>query len=218
MSMVFYPCGMVRTLHCDDKLANVQGTIDSMVEKTMKVFYIHNSDKEYAYGTVPGSVGTKTWTVIHESNDSETLSALVTKVDKMQRQLDAVGSIVVITYIRNTSAQVLLFLIGQQPKPLIISKRFANSRGTVRDTIDKCANDIGLTSARFIDIGDSILNRRNYDVHSISIQELIETVKNSVDMIDLFPSLNKDCKNEVKIIEEFDVIRKRFPSDRGSNS
>ena len=184
----------------------------------MTEFNTHNSDEESADENVPEAVVTKTWADIHESNDSETISALVIKVDKMQRQLDIVGRIVTTTYIRNASAQVLFLLLGQQLKPLIIPKSFANSRGTVRDTINKCSNDIGLTSAKFVDICDSILNHRDDDLHPIDIQELIETVKKSVDMIDLFPHLYKDCKDEVKIIEEFEVIRKHFPSDRGNTS
>lgn len=37
-------------------------------------------------------------------------------------------------------------------------------------------------------------------------------------MIVLFPNLEMECKDEVKIIKEFHVVRKCFPSDKGSTS
>ena len=89
------------------------------------------------YESVRGFVGTKNWTISHSLEESDRIKHFEDKFNemqgasskmqgasskmqgafsKMQDEIDDIGGITMVPFVKNTATQVLLRLIGEQPK------------------------------------------------------------------------------------------------------
>jgi hypothetical protein len=145
------------------KMNDARSEIDSYVGSDSKVFYVHNGDLSMQMEEVRGQVGSKKWTVVFESGEAaaiksltETVKSLKETVDSMKaefnKKFDVVEDITVVPFVRNVVAQILLYLVGAQPKiPPPVSRRFDSMEESVKKRVIRCADtDESSTYARRI--------------------------------------------------------------------
>jgi len=117
--------------------------------------------------------------------------------------MSTIEDTMIIPQLRNTSAQILLFLSGSEPKePKPISKRFTESAEIYSD----CAEALEWNLTGFKAAADRILNSRNDSFH-FTHEQLEQKVGEAIKTLKNFPSLRESCKNEVRIIEGYDAIK-----------
>lgn len=82
------------------------------------------------YESVRGFVGTKNWTISHSLEESDRIKHFEDKFNemqgasskmqgafsKMQDEINDIGGITMVPFVKNAATQVLLRLIGEQPK------------------------------------------------------------------------------------------------------
>lgn len=226
MSISYYGCPCPDLKRPYSKMADAKSTIDAHVGCN-RVLYVTNGEEQLKYESVRGFVGTKNWTIIHSLEESDRIKHLEDKfnemqgafskmqdeIDEMQDEIDDIGGITMVPFVKNAAAQVLLRLIGEQPKlPTPVSTRFRCSTGKVKIRIESCAKELQFSSEKFIKTSDKILNRRNDTVHPANDSDLIEMVSNASRMLKKYPKLRRTCREEFEIIEEFASISTFFPS------
>jgi hypothetical protein len=214
MSLIFYGAHSSARLE-PPKMNDARSEIDSFVGSDSKVFYVHNGDQEMQMEEVRGQVGSKKWTVVHESGEAaaikslkETVESLKETVDSMKaefnRKFDVVEDITVVPFVRNVVAQILLYLVGAQPKKSPpVSRRFESMEESVKKRVIRCADKLGFTEKRFCNMAEAILERRNHTLHQESVVELAKLTKKAVDMVNAFPNIELVCRDEVTILRAY---------------
>ena len=194
------------------------------------VKYASNGAQEISPEALKGMVGNKSWTVVFgDPNLDAKLAQLTTAVEHLQNahsQLETeVGHLRTLALppmIANVAAQILLFLIEEQPLvPTPTSKRFKTAlkaEEAKRQKIESCAKilDNKWSSASFAKAADNLLDRRNGLVHAATIDELDDMVASVKHFIETYPAANA-MKHEVKIILHYNEIKTLFNHyDHGS--
>ena len=60
-------------------------------------------------------------------------------------------------------------------------------------------------------VADDILTRRNIAIHPSNVLALDTMVASAVEMIDAFPKTRRTFKNEILIIDNYEIVKKYFP-------
>ncbi len=195
---------------------DARSEIDSIVGNDSEVFYVHNGDRELRMEEVRGQVGSKNWTVVFESGEGAAIKSLRDAVDSMKAEYEnkfqVVEDITVVPFVRNVAAQILLFLVGAQPKvPPPVSHWFDSMGESVKNRVIGCADTLGLPEKQFCNMAEAILERRNHTIHPESVVELAELTKQAVGMVNAFPNTELVCRSEVKILRAYGEISSFFP-------
>ena len=110
-----------------------------------------------------------------------------------------------ISYIKNTTTQILMNILSPHEKEHSKSTRYTTSHKT--KIIGVWAKKVGLTDDEFTAKADSIINSRNAIIHP-SVEDLAKMTENSLNLIDKY-NLTDECIIESKILKHYiDTINK----------
>lgn len=107
---------------------------------------------------------------------------------------------VYISYIKNTTTQVLMNILSPYEKEHPISSRFSNSHKT--NIIGVWAKKVGLTDDEFKTSADNIINLRNKIIHPSAKEDLAKITEISLNII-YKHNLIDDCNLESKILNYY---------------
>jgi hypothetical protein len=126
-------------------------------------------------------------------------------------QLTALEGTVLIDWIRNVIASVLLVLAGEQPYPYSSSNRFKKATGDFLSRVTRYVNNSQWEINKFKKAADEVILRRNKATHPASVNDLDGLVIRAKEAIHNCPSITQTLKNESIMIADYDDIKKFFP-------
>jgi hypothetical protein len=129
-------------------------------------------------------------------------------------QLTALKGTVLIDWIRNVIASVLLVLAGEQPYPYSSSNRFKKAKGDFLSRVQGYVKNSLWEINKFKKAADEVILRRNKATHPASVNDLDGLVIRAKEAIHNFPSITQTLKNESIMIADYDDIKKFFPSNK----
>lgn len=197
-----------------------ESVISQVIGHDTSILYANNGNRRLEDHEIKGQLGAGKWTVVYSSGADEEMRSLRDEVEKLkqttsglEKKVDILQVQTVDPYLRIVAASILLFLIGEQPRTIsTASSRFKRHNDPkVRSRIRTCAKAIGYLDERFKSLADGILDRRNNSVHPGDSETLTAMVAKANDMIDSYPTTRKHSKDEVMIIENFNVLKTHFP-------
>lgn len=112
---------------------------------------------------------------------------------------DDIDRTVYISYIKNTTTQVLMNILSSYEKDHSQSSRFTNSHKT--KIIDVWAKKVGMTIDEFTTSADNIINMRNKMIHP-PVEHLAKMTEISLNIIHKH-NLIDDCNLESKILNYY---------------
>ena len=189
-----------------------------------KVIFASNGEVEFPpTELLSGAVGNKAWTVVFESTGDEHLKsqveALSARVGNLEAENLHIKLLTCPPIIANIAAQVLLFLIGEQPvQPSPTCHRFGNglNNETLRQKITEWATVLsggkGWRASKFAKAADRLIDRRNNAIHAANISQLDDMVASATFLIDSSPTLSTSMAHEVMIIRHYSEIRSHIMS------
>lgn len=130
-------------------------------------------------------------------NNSEKLSSLERRISHLTKDLTGMSTQIelVIPYIRNTAAQILIYMFGEEPQ--ISTPQMRKRSTSVRDK--------EMYDYRYPDTILSCINK-------VPRSELNRMVDESLNMIKVYPCFNEDLKHELAIIRSFSAMHNSFRS------
>jgi hypothetical protein len=191
--------------------------------------YISNGESEIPSEGLKGAVGNKTWTVVVESGGDDDLKAQIAALKAQTAALGVrVGSLeshvdaLLVPWVRNIAAQILLFFAGTQPSNAGPSQRYQKASGLF---FDRIAGFTGMSdhwsADKFAVAADGVLSRRNSSIHPSSVSELDHLVLEANCILASIPNsseFRKKLRHEVLIIEDYDDLKPFFCAQSGGTS
>lgn len=166
-----------------------------------------------------GCVGTSSWSVYTPNFDiQERLDQFEKRLSKVEEDNYLLFETFGIPFVKNTVAQLLLWIIGQQPKIHVAPPTwFTAAKGkelkVISDFFDLArfprVNKKLIDLAKFQSIADRILLERNLDTHPSRIEELSEMVGKSLNLLKNKDLLKHNIQLEFAILEAFDDAREQ---------
>ena len=175
-----------------------------------KIIHINDGERTLLNSfQVRGPLGDKKWTIVYKLEENKAIEDIKVELNKeeQEKKNDITEKQIVKPFLMNTATSILLFLEGSQPKNLGPSCSF-NKLNYNSDRLNNCVIDIGWTHDKMKTVADDILTR---SIHPSNVLELDTMVASAVEMIDAFPKTRRTFKNEVLIIDNYEIIKKHFP-------
>lgn len=170
--------------------------------------------------TTNTKAGRSKWTVIVDIKseaERDEINEMKNDIKNLKDQMKWLGDKTAVPYLRNCAAQILLFLIGEQPLvPTPTGSKYASMR--TGDHYDQVLSLVAadpmftLSKARLTAICDPLVTRRNNTTHCASITQLDGVVADAEAAFDAWPALMKTCKDEYDVISNYKSFKANFPS------
>ena len=111
----------------------------------------------------------------------------------------------------NLASQVLLFAVGQQPRPQSSASYFSSLSKQKDSPLSKFATDLGLMSASsFANLADTVITDRNKTLRYADWGSLEDSVEKCLEFVFRHPDLKKECRRECIVLDSFQLIRQHF--------
>jgi hypothetical protein len=170
--------------------------------------------------TTNTKAGRSKWTVIVDiksEDERDVIEQMKKDTQNLQRQMNWMSDITAVPHMRNCAAQILLFLIGEQPLvPTPTGSKYASMKPG--DRYDQVLSsvvadaDFTLSKGRLTAICDPLVTRRNNTKHCASISQLDSVVADAATAFDAWPALMKTCKDEYDVISNYKSFKAKFSS------
>ncbi len=198
----------------DDLQRSIERLQHSFQQDPMEVLLVASHEQSYFGPAPPGcQLGRREWTVVFD--DPAVSEDRISKLErdftkfKADASKDAVylGKPAVI----NLASQVLLFAVGEQPRPASTASYFTNRCNRSDPALMGFVNDLGIMEARsFANLADGVITRRNQTLHFADWNSVEDAVTKCVEFVSRHPDLRIECRRECIVLDSFHLIRQHF--------
>ncbi len=173
------------------------------------------SPEQAFFGAAPPgcSLGTRDWTVVF--HDPVVSEDRIARLEEEVRDFKASASKDAVYLgkpeVVNLASQVLLFAVGEQPRPSSNASYFTNLSKQNDPSLSSFANDLGIMSASsFANLADGIITRRNNTLHYADWDSLEAAVGKCLKFVSRHSALRTECRRECVVLDSFHLIRQHF--------
>lgn len=154
------------------------------------------------------SVGTRDITVLADAPG--TLTSWLQDILEKQRGADRKMAVMAAPRLRNTSAQILLHVAGQQAFRETKCSHFTTRLGPNEPGLAALSQSLGVPIGQLQQQADNLIDRRNAATHPCSLDGLDLEVAEVLETIT--PELEAMCRWEAKVVTHYPEIKAAFPS------
>lgn len=111
----------------------------------------------------------------------------------------------------NLASQVLLFAVGQQPRPPCNASYFTNLSKQNDPSLSSFATDLGIMSASsFAHLADGVISHRNNTLQYADWDSLEAAVDKCLEFVSRHSALRSERRRECVVLDSFHLIRQHF--------